>query len=102
MNSYLIPANSKKSMLLFGLFTKFDLILVSSGAGLTLLLLFILSPGSFGVAIICLLPLLITAFLVIPVPNYHNVLTLIREVVDYFYSRRNYKWRGWCYKDEFK
>ena len=102
MDSYLIPANSKKSMLLFGLFTKFDLILVSSGAGLTLLLLFIISPGSLGAAIICLLPLLVTAFLVVPIPNYHNVLTLIKEVINYFYSRRNYKWRGWCYKDEFK
>ena len=102
MNSYLIPANSKKSMLLFGLFTKFDLILVSSGAGLTLLLLFIISPGSLSSAIICLLPLLVTAFLVVPIPNYHNVLTLIKELINYFYSRRNYKWRGWCYKDEFK
>ena len=102
MNNYLIPANSKKSMLLFGLFTKFDLIMVASGAGLTLLLLFAVSPGSFGTAIFCLLPLLITAFLAIPIPNYHNVLTLIRETIDFFYSRRNYKWKGWCYKDEFK
>ena len=102
MNSYLIPANSKKSMLLFGWFTKFDLILVSSGATLTLILLFAVSPGSLGTAIICLLPLLVTSFLVIPIPNYHNVLTLIKETINFFYSRRNYKWRGWCYKDEFK
>ena len=102
MNSYLIPANSKKSMLLFGLFTKFDLILVSSGAGVTLFLLFAISPNSLWTAIICLLPLLVTAFLVIPIANYHNVLTIIKETINFFYSRRNYKWRGWCYRDEFK
>ena len=100
MNSYLIPANSKKSMLIFGLFTKFDLILVSSGSALTLLLLFTIGPSSLGTAIMCLLPLFVTAFLVVPIPNYHNVLTLIKETINYFYSRRNYKWRGWCYKDE--
>lgn len=100
--NYLIPANSKKSMLIFGLFTTFDLILVSIGVVLTILLLVIFQPTSFGVAIICLLPLLIGAFLVIPIANYHNVLTLIREIIFFFYNRRNYKWKGWCYKDEFK
>lgn len=100
--NYLIPANSKKSMLIFGLFTTFDLILVSVGVFITILLLVILSPSTFGIAIICLLPMLISAFLVVPIPNYHNVLTLIREIIDFFYSRRNYKWKGWCYKDEFK
>lgn len=100
--NYLIPANSKKSMLIFGLFTTFDLILVSVGVFVTILLLAILSPSTFGIAIICLLPMLVSAFLVVPIPNYHNVLTLIREIIDFFYSRRNYKWKGWCYKDEFK
>ena len=100
--NYLIPANSKKSMLIFGLFTKFDLILVSTGAAVTILLLAILQPATFGIAMICLLPLLVTAFLVIPIANYHNVLTLLREIIFFFYNRRNYKWKGWCYKDEFK
>ena len=102
MNSYLIPANSKKSMLIFGLFTKFDLILVSSGVSISIILLLIIQPQALIPAIICLTPVLVTAFLVVPVPNYHNILTLIKEVIDFFYSRRNYKWKGWCYKDEFK
>ena len=99
---FLIPANSKKSMLIFGIFTTFDLILVSIGFVITLLLLIIVGPNGLGIAIICLLPMLISAFLVIPIANYHNVLTLIKEVINFFYNRRNYKWKGWCYKDEFK
>ena len=102
MNQYLIPANSKKSMLIFGLFTKFDLILVSSGTAISVLALMIFRPEVLSLAIICLLPMLVCAFLVIPIFNYHNVLTLIREIIDFYYSRRNYKWKGWCYKDEFK
>ncbi len=102
MNSYLIPANAKKSTLIFGVFNKFDLILVSTGVVVTIILLLLFSPASIGPAIICLLPLLVTAFLVVPVPNYHNVLTLIKEVINFFYNRRNYKWKGWCVKDEFK
>lgn len=100
--NYLIPANSKKSMLIFGVFTTFDLIMVSIGFVLTLILLLAIGPNGLGIAIVCLLPLLVTAFLVIPVPNYHNILTLIKEMISFFYNRRNYKWKGWCYKDEFK
>lgn len=100
--NYLIPANSKKGMLIFGLFTKFDLILFAVGVVTTILMLLIIAPETLTTAIICLSPLFVCAFLVIPIPNYHNVLTLIREMIDFFYSRRNYKWKGWCYKDEFK
>lgn len=100
--NYLIPANSKKSMLIFGLFNKFDLILFGSGVITTLLLLLIISPETLTTAIICLTPLFVCAFLVIPIPNYHNVLTVIKEMIGFFYGRRNYKWKGWCYKDEFK
>ena len=89
-------------IILISIFTAFDLILVSIGTVVTILMLVILQPSTFGVAIICLLPLLVTAFLVIPIANYHNVLTLIREIIFFFYNRRNYKWKGWCYKDEFK
>lgn len=100
--NYLIPANTKKGMLIFGLFTKFDLILFTSGVVATILLLLIVAPETLLTSIICLLPLFVCTFLVIPIANYHNVLTLIREIIDFYYSRRNYKWKGWCYKDEFK
>ena len=100
--TYLIPANAKKSMLIFGLFTKLDLILVASGVTISVLSLMIFAPNNLFWAIICLLPMLIVGFLAIPVPNYHNIRVLIREIIDFFYNRRNYKWKGWCYRDEFK
>lgn len=100
--TYLIPANAKKSMLIFGIFTKLDLILVSSGVTISVLLLMIFSPSNLLSAIMCLLPMLVTGFLVIPVPNYHNIRILIMEIISFFYNRRNYKWKGWCYRDEFK
>ena len=100
--TYLIPANAKKSMLIFGIFTKLDLILVSSGVAISILLLMIFAPSSLFGAIMCLLPMLVVGFLVIPVPNYHNIRILIKEIIEFFYNRRNYKWKGWCYRDEFK
>ena len=100
--NYLIPANSKKGMLIFGVFTKFDLILLAIGVVTTILMLSIIGPSTITIAILCLTPLFVCAFLVVPIANYHNVLTVIREMIGFFYGRRNYKWKGWCYKDEFK
>ena len=102
MNLYIIPANSNQGKLIFSLFTKFDLILVSSGFTITLLSLMIFKITSFQMFVIIMLPLLITALLVVPIPNYHNVYTVIKELIQFFYKRRNYKWEGWCSKDEFK
>ena len=89
--NYLIPANAKKGTLIFGMFTKFDLVLFGIGILVSVLLLISISPETLKAAIICLLPLFISAFLVVPIPNYHNVLTLIKEMIDFFYGRRNYK-----------
>ena len=100
--NYLIPANSNNGRLIFNIFRPFDLILVSSGLVVSIILLLILAPQNLGVAIMCLLPALICGFLVIPVPNYHNVLVVLTELITFFYNRRNYKWRGWCYEDEYK
>lgn len=100
--NYLIPANAKKGTLIFGIFTKFDLILFGSGVVLSVLLLLIIAPSTFNLSLICLIPLLVTGFLVVPIPNYHNILMLIRDIIDFFYGRRNYKWEGWCYKNEYK
>ena len=97
---YLIPANSKKSMLLFGLFNKFDLILFLLGVGTSLLLLLVLPIESLLFAIIALTPGLICAFLVFPVPNYHNIRTVIKLAWEFYTTRQKYIWRGWCYKDE--
>ncbi len=98
-NMYLIPANSKKSMLLFGLFTKVDLALFLIGVGLSLLLLLILPIEGLLFALIALSPGVICAFLVFPVPNYHNIRTIIKLGWEFYTTRQKYIWRGWCYKD---
>ena len=98
-NMYLIPANSKKSMLLFGLFNKFDLAIFAVGVSVSLLLLMILPIQSFLFAIIALAPGVISAFLVFPVPNYHNIRTVIKLAWEFYTTRQKYIWRGWCYKD---
>lgn len=100
--NYLIPANSKKSLLIFSMFTWFDLILFGVGLTLTILLLMILSPTSIWLAIIDLLPAVITSFLVMPIPNYHNTLTLIKDLYTFFTTRQKFIWKGWCVSDEFK
>lgn len=97
---YLIPANSKKSMLIFGLFYRFDLILFGSGVGLTLLLLMLLPIANIVFAVIAILPATVTGFLVFPIPNYHNVLTVINGLVLYLTTRQKYIWKGWCVIDE--
>ncbi len=98
-NSYLIPANSKKSMLLFGVFNTLDLIIFGSGVGLSFLLMMILPVNQFVVAIIAVLPGLICGFLVFPIPNYHNVRTVIKNAWNFYTTRQKYIWKGWCFND---
>ena len=100
MNSYLIPANSKKSQLILGYFTGLDLGLFLTGCGLSLLLLMLIRDASAGEMIIILLPALITGLLVMPVPHYHNVLQFILNVVNYIVNPKRYYWRGWCVRYE--
>ena len=100
--NYLIPANTKKGLLYFGLFNTFDLILFGSGIGVSLLLLLILPIEQLSFAIIAVLPGLVTGFLVFPIPYYHNVLTVIRNVLSFFTTRQQFVWKGWCVRDEFK
>ena len=97
--NYLIPANTKKSLLFFGLFNKFDLILFGSGIAVSLILLLILPVEQLAFAIIAILPGLITGFLVFPIPYYHNVLTVIINFFTFFTTRQQFVWKGWCVKD---
>jgi len=95
-NGYLIPANSKKSMLILGFFNPTDLIIFGTGCVITFLLLMILNTQDLKQAAIILAPALLAAFLVLPVPNHHNIRTFIGNVYNYFTNRRSYYWRGWC------
>ena len=101
-NIYLIPANSKKSMMIFGMFYPFDLILFGTGLSISLLLLMILPLDSLVVSLLAISPGLITGLLVFPLPNYHNTLTVLIEIFDFFTTRQKYVWKGWCVMDELK
>lgn len=100
---YLIAANSKRGQLIFNIFRPIDLGIACVGAGITLILFLIVQPDSLLPGIITLLPLLTCAFLVMPIPNYHNVLCVLQNIYKFFFVERNeLVWRGWCAKDEFK
>ena len=98
--NYLIPANTKKSMLYFGLFNKVDLILFGSGIAVTLLLLLVLPIETLVISLIAISPGLVTGFLVFPVPYYHNVRTVIKNIFSFYTSRQQFVWKGWCVTSE--
>lgn len=102
MKGYLIPANSKKSQLILGLFTPIDLAIFAIGCTITILTLVIVKTADLGQMILIIAPALISAFLVAPVPNYHNVLQLLTNIIMFYLNRRRYYWRGWCINGEEK
>ena len=94
---YIIPANSKKSQLIFNVFRPIDLFgILLPGALLTVIFLFVFPGDSISAIIIKLAPVSLALFLVMPIPFYHNVLVYLREVYIYFSSQKRYYWRGWC------
>lgn len=94
---YIIPANSKKSQLIFNVFRPIDLFgILLPGALLTVVFLFVFPGDSISAIIIKLAPVSLALFLVMPIPFYHNVLVYLREVYIYFSSQKRYYWRGWC------
>ncbi len=99
-DSYLIPANTKSGKLILNIFTVFDLIVLLSGIGVTLILLFVMSLDTLLLTIIALAPALVCSFLVLPIPNYHNVLTVIKGAFYFFTERRIFIWKGWCVYEE--
>ena len=97
-DSYLIPANAKKSMLKFGLFNTVDLILFGTGLGISFILMMFLPISNFWVAVLSISPALICGFLVVPIPNYHNVRTVIKNAWRFYTTRQSYVWKGWCFE----
>lgn len=96
MNQYLIPANSKRSMLILGLFEPIDLIIFAIGAGLTGVLMLIIPAETIKSLVIILTPVLISVVMVLPIPNHRNLWQFTANVYGYFSNRRTYRWRGWC------
>ena len=101
MNQYLIPANSKKSQLILSVFTTSDLIMFGIGVLFTVVLFFVIKTDSILGMILSILPALVTGVLVMPIPNYHNVLGFLKSLLNFYSSRRSYYWKGWCVKDAY-
>lgn len=98
--NYLIPANSKKSMMILGFFTWIDLIIFGVGCTVTLVLLFFFNNKvEIGSLLLILSPALVSAFLVMPVPNYHNMLQLLTNIILFLFKRKRLYWKGWCIND---
>ena len=95
-NQYLIPANTKRSMLIFGIFRKIDLIIFGSGTALTFLMMFINNPTNLTDVFIDLLPFLITGAMVVPIPNQMNLWSFTVNVYEFLTKQRDYRWRVWC------
>ena len=98
-NQYLIPANTKRGQLILGWFRPFDIMLFGCGILVTLLLLLVCPLTNTFLTVVILSPALITGFLVMPVPYYHNMLTIVVELYYFLTNRQTYRWRGWCYRD---
>ena len=98
-NQYIVPANSKKTTLILGLFEPIDIVVCAVGGVLTLAMLLVFKNPPFWLLITGISPLLIAVMLVFPIANYHNVLQLLINVWKFFSGRRKYYWKGWCVED---
>ena len=96
MNDYLIPANTKQGQLIFGIFKPFDLILLSMGVLVSIAILAFVPISNTGLVILALAPGVVCGALVVPIPNYHNLLTIIIELYEFLVNRQKFRWRGWC------
>ena len=96
--TYLIPANTKKSMLIFGVFNTTDMIIFGVGLGISMLLMMFMPVEKFAIAIMAISPALITGLLVFPIPNYHNVRIVIKNAWIFYTTRQKYIWKGWCFE----
>ena len=99
MNHYLIPANSKRSMLILGLFEVIDLWIFGIGALITFILILTMDVETFKSIIIILTPAGISLLMVMPIPNHRNFWNFTANVYTYLSNQRTYKWRGWCVLD---
>ena len=78
------------------MFRPVDLAILVTGVVVTLLLLLLLNDASTLIRILSIFPLVVCALLVFAIPNYHNSLVAIQEIINFYSNNRNYKWRGWC------
>lgn len=96
-NGYLIPANSKKGTLILNIFRPFDAIMFGAGILVSLVLLMVFNTGNVFIVILSCMPAAITGLLVLPVPNYHNVLVVLQCMFEFYTERQKFEWKGWCF-----
>lgn len=96
MDEYLIPANSKRSQLIFSIFRPIDLAILICGAFITLVLMLVFKGDTINELIFKLTPIAITGALIMPIPYYHNGLVFIQEMYQFYTRQSRYLWRGWC------
>ena len=95
MQDYIMPANSKKSGLILGLFTPKDLVVLSIGVPISIILLIIFRGAGLLILMLAVIPGLTSILMVFPVPHYHNVMQLLINIFKYYSGRKKYEWRGW-------
>ncbi len=103
-NQYLIPANTKRGQLWLSMFRPVDAAILLTGVLVTFVLFLVFNSmnAPMILMILSVFPGLVCAILVWPIPNYHNVLVAIQEMISFYTNNRNYKWRGWCAEYESK
>lgn len=99
---YLVPANTKKSLLIFNILRPLDAIILAFGVSITVGALIFIGADNTLLLMVGCLPMLISVILVLPIPNYHNTLVGIQSILNFYNGRRNYIWKGWCSYNEFK
>ena len=98
-NDYLVQKKKKRATLVGGFLRPVpDLVIAAIGTGVSLIALMATSTVGMWATIISLIPLLVSWFLVLPIPNYHNTLCVIQSIIAFYQRRKNYIWRGWCMK----
>ena len=101
MNLFLVPANSKKSTLIMNFMRGIDLAILLIGVSISFVaLLSTANLNNTTITIISVIPGVVAAILVLPIPNYHNTMVGIQSIMRYFKERRNYVWKGWCIYNE--
>ena len=101
MNSYLVPANTKKSLLIFNMLRPMDAIILGAGVLVSVGLLLALGDAGTLWLILACIPMIVCLILVLPIPNYHNTLVALQSIFRYYNERRNYIWKGWCFYEKF-
>ena len=98
--NYLIPANTKDGQLILNMFKPVDLALAIIACAEILLALVIMNNSGdtepeWYTQMLAISPGIILLILVVKIPYYHNVRTLLYDIYSYYSNQHSFKWRGW-------